>query len=449
MSDFFKEFSKVSKEEWVTKIEADLKGKDPDLLVVNDAIEDIQFSTYYHNEDSIAENELPGNYPNKRGMNKPSNAFQNGKLILIQNEKEANKKALHALNSGADLLIFKTAIAKTEWKIVLEGIRFEYIHTQFVVQSVQEFETLHSLLQKEANIQYNIDFHEDSFELNDLTAVAQNFKINQQRFCAVNGFKIQQAGGNAWQEIAFSLSTAHEYLVKLMAEGFSIDEASACVTFNLGIGSNYFLETAKFRSLKQLWSKIVRAYSPEHSCSYNCHITAVTTHLNKSLKDPHTNLLRQTTEAMSAVNAGVDALAILPYDIFSSNGESELAERTALNISSILAEESYFDKVIDPLGGSYSIEKLTELVGRKAWAEFQQIDAKGGLFNSEILIDFTQKVTEKRNLRIAFFNEGKITGIGMNIYPPNEEMKNDWAYEVNYLNLKPLILEREYKTVNA
>jgi len=449
MNDFFSDFDKVPKDEWVAKIEADLKGKDPALLHVIDQIEDLEFSSYYHNEDAVKENELPGNFPYKRGMNATDNSFRNGKLILIKNEEEANKKALKALNSGADLLIFKSTLAVTDWKRILQNIQLEYINCQFVINSKNEFTYLQELLRNEKNVQYNIDFHAEQFDLSDLKTITENFKEKQQRFCAVNGFKIQQSGANAWQEIAFCLSTAHEYLVQLMEEDYTIDEASACITFNIGLGSNYFLESAKIRSLKMLWSKIVRAYSPVHTCSYNCHITAVTTHVNKSLKDPHTNLLRQTTEAMSAVNAGIAGIVILPYDIFSSNGESELAERTALNISSILSEESYLNKVIDPLGGSYSVEKLTELIGEKSWIEFQEIDTNSGLFSSETRKLFVSKIEEKRELRAQLFNNGEITGIGINIYPPNENTSNKWHYDSSYLGLTPFILEREYKTVNA
>lgn len=449
MNNLFKEFDKTSKADWSSKIEADLKGKDPSLLIISNLIEDIEFSSYFHQEDMLNEDELPGNYPNKRGMNSSDNSFNNGKLIQISSEKEANKKSLDALNSGADLLVFKATKENIDWKTVLSEIQFEYIQCQFVIHSVEEFKSLFETLQNKPNIQYNIDFHSDGLHLTDVKTISPNFKETQQRFCAVNGFKVQQSGANAWQELAFCLSTAHEYLVELMQNGFTIDDASACITFNVGMGSNYFLETAKIRSLKQLWSKIIRAYSPEHACSYNCHITAVVTHLNKSLKDPHTNLLRQTTETMSAVNAGIDGVVILPYDIYSTNGESELAERMALNISSILSEESYFNKVIDPLGGSYSVEKITELIGRKSWIEFQEIDQQGGIFSEEVQADFVNQVEEKKELRINMFNEGSISGIGMNIYPPLKEEDNNWALNSTYIGMKPLILEKEYKTVVA
>ena len=449
MRDFFSDFKTVTKAEWQNKIESDLKGKNSKLLLIEDEIEDIKISSYYHNEDAINDTETPGNYPYKRGMNVPNNQFSNGALIVVSDEKEANTKALHALNCGADLLVFKSNNHLTDWEQVLKGVKFEYISCQFAIQSIQEFTALYALLKNERNIDYNIDFHASNFELSHLAEVATNFRKVQTRFCAVNGFRLQQVGANAWQEISFCLSTSHEYLVELMRAGLSIDEASACITFNIGIGSNYFLEIAKIRSLKSLWSKIIRAYSPEHACSYNCNITAVITHVNKSLKDPETNLLRQTTEAMSAINAGINALVILPFDLYSTQSVSSFAERMALNINSILCEESYFNKVVDPMGGSYSIEKMTSTLGKKIWLEFQEIDSKGGAFSNQTLSYLLANVSEKSLMRIEKFNRGEITGIGINIYQPEEIQSAEWTLNEEYLGLKPLILESEYKSVSV
>ena len=359
MSDFFKAFKKVSKEDWKNKLITDLKGKDTSLLQIDDEIEELNLSTYYHSEDLNISDTTPGNFPFTRGMNAPNNKWSNGFLVEIENETKANKKALETLNAGADLLVFKSRKPNTNWNSVLSEIQLEHIASQFVINSKDEFEAVHSCVSNSSGVQYNIDFLEDQWNEDDFKSIAEKFKTKQQAFCSVSGFKIQQAGATTWQEISFCLSAGHEYLVKLMELGFTIDQASACITFKVGVGRNYFYEIAKIRSLKRLWSKIVEAYSPEHSCSYACNITAVLGHMNKSLKDPHTNLLRQTTEAMSAINAGVNGIVILPYDSLSTNGSSQLAERMALNISSILKGESYLDVVIDPLGGSYSVENIT------------------------------------------------------------------------------------------
>ena len=224
-----------------------------------------------------------------------------------------------------------------------------------------------------------------------------------------------------------------------MTLGYTVDQASACISFNLGVGANYFFETSKFRALKQLWAKVINAYEPEHNCSHNCDITAVVGHLNKSLKDPYTNLLRQTTEAMSAINGGAVALVIKPYDVYSKNGSTELSERMALNISSILKEESYFDSVLDPLGGSYSIESSTDAIARKAWSKFQELEQKEAGVKSE---SFITEISKKAAMRIKAVQDKTTLLIGINQFENPEVVDNDWTETQSYLGLPSLILEQ-------
>lgn len=445
MSDFFNEFKKVSKSEWENKIISDLKGKDPSIISIDNKIEELKLSSYYHEED-ISKNEVPGNYPFTRGMNSNRNVWQNGAFILISNEKEANKKALLALNSGADLLVFKTEKESIDWEIVLKEIQFEYINVQFVIESKREFDSVFEIMNgKSENVQYNIDIV-DHFSAEDFNSIANNFKDKQQRFCSVNGFKTQNIGANTWQEIAFCLNIGHDYLLRLMALGFTVDQASACISFNIGVGSNYFFETSKFRALKQLWAKVVHAYNPEHNCSHNCNITAVIGHVNKSLNDPYTNLLRQSTEAMSAINGGTNALVIKPYDIYSTNGTSDLSERMALNISNILKEESYFDAVIDPLGGSYSVESSTEAIARKSWSKFQELEKNEDGVKSKF---FIQEISEKAQLRTQSIRDKSTLLIGVNTFENPEEINNKWEPMQSYLGLPSLVLEQALTSETA
>ena len=282
-----------------------------------------------------------------------------------------------------------------------------------------------------------------------LEQIVSNYSAQQKRFCLVNGFKIQQAGGTTWQEIAFCLSPGHEYLVKLMSNGLSIDQAAACISFNMGVGANYFYEIAKIRSFKKLWSKIIKAYSPQHECTYNVKINVQIGHLNKSLSDPYTNLLRQTTEAMAASLSGVDSITVVPYDYYSTEKPTVLSKRMAINISTILKEESYFSKVVDPTGGSYSIETLSRIIGEKAWAYFQIMDDNGGIFESEVLQKLKTDITEKREQRISSFNAGKTVGIGMNKYPNPDAVSGEWIRITEYLGIDALVLEMELKLKSA
>ena len=181
MSNFFNEFKKVSKSEWEQKIISDLKGKDPSIIAIDNKIEDLNLSSYYHAED-ISKDETTGNFPFTRGMNEANNAWQNGAFIIVLSEKEANKKALLALNSGADLLVFKSEKDGVDWKIVFNEIQFEFIHVQFVIESKAEFDSIYALMDSNSNnVQYNIDII-DHLSAEDFNSIAENFKEKQQRF---------------------------------------------------------------------------------------------------------------------------------------------------------------------------------------------------------------------------------------------------------------------------
>ncbi len=435
----FEEFNKVSLEQWQVKIVSDLKGKSHELLEKQDDIEGISFRSYYHHSEYSKKNDQPGRFPYHRGFNEPSNDWVNTAYILIEDDSAANKTAVSRLMSGATGLWF-VQTGDTNWSKVLQGISFEHINTQFSVTSQEDRTTVLQLVDPNHmnRIRFNFDLIQEQSIFPDLS---------EQQFAnyTINGFAVQQAGANTWQELAFCLNAGHESLLLLMKSGMSIDEASACIHFHVGVGNNYFFEIAKLRALKLLWSNIIDAYSPEHNCTYKSNITAVIGHMNKSLADPHTNLLRQTTESMSAISGSVDEIVILPYDLYASEGSSELAERMALNISLILKEESFFDKVTDPAGGSYSVEMATQAIASKAWEYFKEMESLGGLTTDECLDHFKSKVLQTAKIRTRKFQSGETVGIGMNKYTSDSKSSVIWKGSDSYLGLPALILEETIK----
>ena len=447
MNSFFKEFNPVGKEEWIAKIHADLKGKDPSILEHHDKIEELDFSCVYHVSDQ-KKHETPGGFPFTRGLKTKLNDWKNTAFVQVTSEKEANDKILHFLMSGADAVWIVARKENINWKVVLNEVQLEHINTQFSLKSMNDMIAIQEIASHTPNtIHFNFDFLDSSSI--ELSSFGTHFKNSQQRFALVNGFGIQQSGGTTWQEIGFCLNVGHEYLLQLMNEGLTIDEASACIGFHIGIGSNYFYEIAKIRSLRALWAKIIQAYKPEHNCSHNCSITAVVGHTNKSLSDPHTNLLRQTTEVMSALSAGVENIVVLPHDLYSDQGVDSVTERMAINIPLVLKEESYFDKVIDPIGGSYTLETLTDLIGEKAWSQFQSLEDSGGLFEKSSLDSFKNEVNKKRNLREKSFLAGELLLIGINNYPNPEPVLSNWTALPTYLGMDALNYERITKTISA
>ncbi len=137
------------------------------------------------------------------------------------------------------------------------------------------------------------------------------------------------------------------------------------------------MEMAKFRAARMLWANIVKAYGPEKECACKMFTHAVTSAWNQTVYDPYVNMLRGTTEAMSASIAGVHSLEVLPFD--ASYGEpDEFSKRIARNAELLLKHESHFDQVVDPAGGSYYIETLTQSIAAEAWKLFLEIEEKGG-----------------------------------------------------------------------
>jgi methylmalonyl-CoA mutase len=440
-----KEFASTSMESWIDQLKKDLKGVDFDKLLRKDALEDIEYSTFHHAESSKIESQSPGYFPFTRGLKTKSNEWNNGFKINVTSAETANAKSLDVLMKGCDLLIFDFNNSSFNWEILFKEIQFKHIKAQFTLRTKEQYLGLKEYFSDESpeNIYFSFDYFHYSENVELFEILAEDFKSKQSPFLLIDGYSINQNGATTSQEIAFCISTAHEYIVQLMKKGYSIDQATACIHFSIGIGSNYFYEIAKIRALKQVWASVVKEYKPIHSCSYNCVITAQTGFINKSLADPYSNLLRQTTEAMSAISGGIESLVIQAYDAISEKGASILAERMALNISLILKEESYFDKVIDPLGGSYAIEDLTQKIAEKSWDLFQEIEGNGGIFNPNAKAILKNNISEKAALRLAQISSNEKILIGINKFQnPNPE-KNHFVGTENYLGMSNLIFERE------
>ncbi|TXI83616.1 MAG: hypothetical protein E6Q38_03185 [Crocinitomicaceae bacterium] len=445
------EFKSSSLEDWIVQLTKDLKGEDFSLLLRKDEIEEIEYSTFQHQESAEISSQVPGHFPFTRGLNTSSNDWSNGFSIDVQDEKVANKKALEVLMKGCDLLLFDlSSSSNTNFKTLFEGIQFDYIKTQIALANSEQFLDLKAYFQEE--IPSTISFNQDSNSIKSNTALSEALISElkqQQRFAIqINGFAIQQAGATTWQEIAYCLSEGHSSIVFLMENGLTIDEAAACVHFTVGIGSNYFFEIAKLRALKQNWASVIKAYAPAHNCSFNCVITAQIGFMNKSFKDPYTNLLRQTTETMSAASGGAHAIVVHPYDACTSNGSSNLSERMALNMSLILKEESYFNQVIDPLGGSYAIEDLTTKIARKSWELFQQLEQNGGFEKEEIKQRFIDQIHLKAKLRMEELQTIRKIVIGVNKFPNPQEVKtNTFIAKTSAFGLNSINFETELNAV--
>jgi len=186
-----------------------------------------------------------------------------------------------------------------------------------------------------------------------------------------------EAGGNAVQELAFAIAAGAEYFRALASRKVDTATAAPRMRFTFAVGPQFFLEISKFRAFRLLWSRVAQGFGvkPEQA---KARIHARTNCWNKTVLDPHVNMLRVTTEAFSAVLGGIDSLHIGTFDEVLGGGD-EFSRRIARNLHTLLSEEFHTIAPVDPAGGSWVVEKTTDELARKAWALFQDVEKQGGL----------------------------------------------------------------------
>ena len=439
----FSEFPPVSTSDWEALIEKDLKGADYEKKLVWKTREGFNVKPYYRGEDLQgidAAATLPGAFPFVRGNKVKGNDWYIRQNIRVNNVEAANKKALDILMKGVNSLGFVLDDNKEYSKEDLDGlcrnIFAEIVELNFVCgRQAENIAGLYLDLVQ----QYNRDFRKvhgsvnfdplgrlvikgnyyDSFDedfercrrLINLTTNLPNFSV-----ITVNGRNFHHAGSSIVQELAFSLAAGAEYLTQLSERGLSVDEVATGMRFNFSIGPDYFMEMARIRAARQLWANIVKAYGPSSDDIARMSIHSETASWNITVYDPYVNMLRTTTESMSAAIAGVDSHIVRPFDGAFSKPD-EFSERIARNQQLLLKEEAYLDKVADPAAGSYYIENLTDQMVQEAWKIFLEIEEKGGYIEAVKSGYIQQKVRENAEAMDKAIATRKMSLLGTNQYP--------------------------------
>jgi len=399
----FQEFESVSTEQWKEKIIKDLKGADYDKKLVWKTNNGFNLQPFYRNEDLqnlTYLNTLPGEFPFTRGSKKQSNNWNVNQVIIVNDIIEANKKALDITTKGVDSLSFafseKYKPTEEDIDTLLDNIRIDSIEinfkTNYPILLIEIIDSLARKYNRELDkIKGSVFFDPISVyskgEINDFDKFAhleESFKlINASKHLTnfhcltIDGSIFHNSGGTTVSEIAMSLSIAVEYLNYLTDKGLSTDDIANHLRFSFSTGSSYFVEIAKLRALRYLWAKIMNEYGINNDDSAKMYIHAESSKRNKTIYDPYVNMLRTTTECMSAAIGGADNITVLPFDL-PLNKNSIVGERIARNQQLLLKGESYFDKVSDPAAGSYYIENITDKLIESSWKLFLDIDDKGG-----------------------------------------------------------------------
>ncbi len=397
----FSEFQAPTTQEWLDKIQVDLKGADFQKRLVWRTNEGFNVQPFYRREDLAnlkTPDSLPGEFPFVRGNKKSDNTWYVRQNILVDNPAEANAKALDILNKGIDSLGFKFGGNKVSAEFIdtlLNNIYCDIVEVNFCTcprHSLELAQLLVAYFEKKGydkeKVVGSICF--DPMEKllmkgKDVTPVLEvapqlvealkdypNF-----RCISVNTDTLNNAGAYIVQELGYALAWGNEYLQQLVDAGVDVDLAAKSIKFNMGVSENYFMELAKFRAARLLWAQIVKQYEPKCDCACKMIVNATTSTYNQTLFDSYVNLLRSQTEAMSAALGSVHSMVVTPFDAPYEEA-TDFSERIARNQQLLIKEESHFDRIVDPGAGSYYIEHLTDALAQEAWKIFLKVEDEGG-----------------------------------------------------------------------
>ena len=398
----FTEFPPVPTEKWEEVITADLKGADYERKLVWRTGEGFNVRPYYRAENLEGIQFLgsqAGEFPFVRGT-RTHNRWHVHQTVAVECPKEANAEALKLLNSGVDSLGFsiaKEGFTAADLDELLREISIPAVELTFCgVQTGNVAGLVLDKLEKEglmadAHVAFCIDplvkglSQKGDFCSPDgekcfakiVSLIERTREYKHIRIVTVSAGIFSNAGSTIVEELAFALSAGNDYLARLTDAGVDADTAARKLRFSFSVTSNYFMEIAKFRAARMLWANIVKGYAPAKNCACKMMIHARTADWNQTVYDPYVNMLRGTTEAMSATIAGVHSLEVTPFDAAFEN-PTEFSKRIARNVELLLKNESHFDQVVDPAGGSYYVENLTQSLAAEAWKLFLEIEEKGG-----------------------------------------------------------------------
>ena len=419
------DFDPVSAKAWKQKIQVDLKGAEYNETLISKTLEGIHIKPFYHNDDGIAAKEIPGT---PSGWNITQGVF-------IDDVKIANNIAIDALKKGAEAIVF-TAEKPFNIPSVFKDFPFSKatIYFDFSFLDIEFVKELSLYLTKhKAEFYLNLDpvgklskegnwFKSQKEDFNALQSLSQTGNT-----ISVDTTNYQNAGANMVQQLAYALAHANEYLNH---------QTTNSITFKIATGTHYFFEIAKIRALRILYASLAK----EYNCSQTCHVIAQPSRRNKTVYDYNINMLRSTTEAMSSVLGGADAVCNMPYDVL-YHKSNEFGERISRNQLLILKAESYFDVVSNPADGAYYIESVTQELASKALELFKQIEDGGGFIKQLLQGDIQKKIKESASKQQELFDNGSITLLGTNKHPnPMDLMKEN-------LELFPFLKSNPRKTL--
>ena len=423
----FDEFKPLSTSVWKQKIQVDLKGADYNETLLWKTEEDIVVKPFYTKEDRT--NSL---------LKLPKEGFNICQSIFIDDEKIANSLAIDSLNRGANSILFnadkkfdyKKVLDKIDLKLITIYFNFTFLDDVFQIELSRFCNTKFTFFQTDIighlaeNGNWFISLKEDYRKLENIVSETNNS-------ISISGDLYQNAGATITQQLAFTLAHANEYL-----NHFGKKVASK-INFKFAVSGNYFFEIAKLRTFRVLWETLLDEYDVNN---IETNIFTQPSLRNKTLYDYNVNMLRTTSECMSAILGGSNTVSNISYDTM-YHKSNEFGERISRNQLLILQQESYLKESQNYADGSYYIESITNQLAEKALTIFKQIEDAGGFLHQLKSGVIQKKIAENVLKEEESFKNKNIVLLGTNMQPNNEDkMKHD-------LELFPFVKQRNIKTI--
>ena len=410
MEKILDEFIKIDSKLWNKKIKDDLKKLGHSSIPSYNSKENVKIKPFYTSEDLNNLKNLDSNYPDSWSI------CQN---ITADNSSDANIKALELIKKGAESINFIIQNDSILCNDLLKNIDIEKTELFFKIEfhSNSYLKSLNDII-KSPSASFNISYdpigslvktgswessmNEDLKKLNKKINILEKFN----NVIIVNSGLYQNSGANIFEEIAFTLSHANEYLNYLNGK------CANKIAFNTSIGSNYFFEIAKLKALRLLWATITKEYNNEINFP---HIIAKPSNRNKTIYDYNNNILRTTTECMSAILGGANTISNVTYDsIF--NNKNKYSDKIALNQLLIIKHETHIDKVKNAADGSYYINSLTNTIAEESLKIFKDIEKNGGFISALEKSIIQKRIDNSHRIEQELLNKHKEKLLGINIF---------------------------------
>lgn len=370
-------FPPVSTEQWERMIRETVPGPDYASKLVWHPEEGLAVRPYYRADDLAGLPFLdaaPGDFPYVRGTHCEAGWRIREEIDAVDPE-EANRLAIGAVAMGAEEIAFRRARieSETDVALLLANLNEIPIHIRNANQ-----QAIRLLLERLNERPHGAGLSADLDPLADLKFSAETIRNMSPGFrpFVIDAGEFHEHAAGAIEEVGFALAAAVDFAAEMQERGLDADRVADAVSFSFAAGPEFFIQIAKMRAFRMVWAHALESFggTRDHAKAI---VHARPSFWDKTVYDRHINVLRATTEGLSAILGGADSVSISPFDECCKCPD-EVSRRLARNTQIILKREALLDRVADPLGGSYLIEVLTNAIATKAWKLFQKLEAAGG-----------------------------------------------------------------------